>query len=263
MENSIRMKIRKPVFAFAFVSMQFMTAIGKQVATRTIAINDTTGSITGKNVIRMRQLILPGAAVAYGFLTLNNNALKDLNQEAKHTFYSDHPHRPIVVDDYLQFAPGGAVLLLSAAGIKGRNRVANQAGVYLLSNLILNATAQSVKRITGVTRPDGTPNSFPSGHAAEAFASAELMRCEYGKQSAWYMISGYSVAAFVATARMYDNRHWLSDVVAGAGLGVISTQAAYWLYPKITRAFSGKQNGTFVYPYYVRGQAGVGLSASF
>lgn len=263
MVNYISMKIPRPIFAFAFVFMPFISAIGKQAAYRTITINDTTGSATGKNVIRMRQLILPGTAVAYGFLTMNSNALKDLDQEAKHTFYSEHPHRPIVVDDYLQFAPGGAALLLSAAGLKGRNRIANQAGVYLLSNLILNSTAQTVKRIAGVTRPDGTSNSFPSGHAAEAFASAELMRCEYGKQSVWYTISGYTVAAFVATARMYDNRHWLSDVVAGAGLGVISTQAAYWLYPKITRALSGERNGTFVYPYYVKGQAGVGLSAAF
>ncbi|KEQ29576.1 hypothetical protein N180_17985 [Pedobacter antarcticus 4BY] len=73
-----------------------------------------------------------------------------------------------------------------------------------MSNIILNGTTQSIKRITAVTRPDGTPNAFPSGHAAEAFASAEFLRREYGEQSVWYTVSGYTAAAAVAVLRMYN-----------------------------------------------------------
>ena len=41
---------------------------------------------------------------------------------------------------------------------------------------------------------------------------------------------------------MYNNRHWLTDVVAGAGIGILSVQAAYWLYPPMSRLIFGKRN---------------------
>ncbi|EDM34555.1 hypothetical protein PBAL39_11175 [Pedobacter sp. BAL39] len=154
--------------------------------------------------------------MAYGFVKLDNNALTRLDLEARHEFYSEHPHRQFIVDDYLQFAPGAAVFALNGLGIKGKNSLIDQSGIYLLSNIILNGTTQSLKRITAVTRPDGTQNAFPSGHSAEAFASAEFLRREYGGQSAWYTVSGYTAAAAVAVLIMYNNRHWLSDVVSGS-----------------------------------------------
>lgn len=217
-----------------------------------------------KNSIRLTAAIIPTVALAYGFVKLNNNALTNLDEQAKREFYSEHPHRKFRVDDYLQFAPGAAVFALNGLGIKGKNTLLDQSGVYLLSNIILNTTTQSLKRITNVTRPDGTSNAFPSGHAAEAFASAEFLRQEYGDISVWYTISGYSAAFAVGYLRMYNNKHWLSDVIAGAGLGVLSTQASYWLYPKIKRLFSPKsKNNTLIMPSYSRGNIGLGMVKTF
>ncbi|NQX39276.1 PAP2 superfamily protein [Pedobacter steynii] len=217
-----------------------------------------------KNTIPLSATIIPTVALAYGFVKLNNNALTKLDEQAKREFYSEHPHRKFRLDDYLQFAPGAAVFALNGLGIKGKNSLADQSGVYLLSNIILNTTAQSLKRITDVTRPDGTSNAFPSGHAAEAFASAEFLRQEYGDVSVWYTVSGYSAAFAVGYLRMYNNKHWLSDVIAGAGLGVFSTQAAYWLYPKIKRIFSNKsKNNALILPSYSQGTFGLGLVKTF
>lgn len=216
-----------------------------------------------KDTPRFKHVALPAAAFLYGIVTLDNNQLKKLDEEAKHTFYSEHPHKQFVVDDYLQFAPGGAVFALNALGVKGRNKVLDQAGIYLVSNIVLNLTTQGFKRWTNITRPDGTPYAFPSGHAAEAFASAEFLRREYGDQSVWYTISGYSAATAVAALRMYNNRHWFSDVIAGAGVGVLSTQAAYWLYPKIREFISPRNKNAFVYPYYAGGNVGAGFSIVF
>lgn len=217
-----------------------------------------------KNTIPLSSTIIPTVALAYGFVKLNNNALTDLDEKAKREFYSEHPHRKFRVDDYLQFAPGAAVFALNGLGIKGKNSLLDQSGVYLLSNIILNTTTQSLKRITNVTRPDGTSNAFPSGHAAEAFASAEFLRQEYGDVSVWYTISGYSAAFAVGYLRMYNNKHWLSDVIAGAGLGVLSTQASYWLYPKIKRIFSNKsKSNTLILPSYTPGTFGLGMVKVF
>jgi hypothetical protein len=206
------------------------------------------------NTVQISAIIIPSVALAYGFVKLDNNVLANLDLEARHEFYSEHPHRQFIVDDYLQFAPGAAVFALNGMGIKGRNSLLDQSGVFLLSNIILNGTTQTVKRITDVTRPDGTPYAFPSGHTAEAFASAEFLRREYGDQSVWYTISGYTAAVTVGILRMYNNRHWFSDVVAGAGLGVLSTQTSYWLYPKMKRIFSNKsKTSALILPTYNEG----------
>jgi hypothetical protein len=216
------------------------------------------------SALPLSAVIIPMGAMAYGFVKLDNNALTRLDLEARHEFYSEHPHRQFIVDDYLQFAPGSAVFALSGLAIKGKNSLIDQSGIYLLSNIILNGTTQSLKRITAVTRPDGTPNAFPSGHAAEAFASAEFLRREYGEQSVWYTVSGYTAAVSVGVLRMYNNRHWLSDVIAGAGLGVLSTQASYWLYPRIKRIFSGKsKNNALISPTYNKGTIGFGMVKIF
>lgn len=91
-------------------------------------------------------------------------------------------------------------------------------------------------------RPDGSSrNSFPSGHTATAFVGAELLRREYWEVSPWIGVAGYAVAAGTGFFRMYNNRHWLTDVLSGAGIGILSVEAAYWLYPTISKTFFRKR----------------------
>lgn len=229
------------------------------------AANRNKHSMAGRNREMLLTVALPAAGLAYGFVKLGSHGLSDLDLKARYEFSIEHPHKKFTVDDYLQFAPGAAVFVASGLGVKGENRFIDQAGTYMVSNLILNVFCQSVKRITAVDRPDGTPNAFPSGHAAEAFASAEFLRREYGRQSVWYGIGGYASAFTVAYLRMYNNRHWLSDVVAGAGVGVLSTKASYWLYPKIKKLIAKDRNNssTVYYPSYSHGTYGLTMAKVF
>ena len=83
-------------------------------------------------------------------------------------------------------------------------------------------------------RPDtNARNSFPSGHTATAFMCAEFLYQEYKEVSPWIGYSGYLIATATGYLRIYNDRHYLNDVVAGACIGIISTKFAYWLYPKI------------------------------
>lgn len=64
---------------------------------------------------------------------------------------------------------------------------------------------------------------------------------------------------------MYNNRHWLTDVIAGAGIGILSVEAAYWLYPVITKTFLKKRylKNTFISPYYSKQEKGLSCSIRF
>lgn len=212
-----------------------------------------------KNSFPIRSFIVPSAMIAYGFTALWNQGLKDLNEEFKEEVYTEHPHGTVSVDNYLQYAPAAAVYALNAIGVKGEHAFRDRTMIYAISNVILAGTVSTIKQTTAIQRPDGSAHtSFPSGHTAEAFASAEFLRMEYKATSPWYGIAGYAVAVTTGYLRMYNDKHWFSDVVAGAGIGIASTRLAYWLYPKIQhKLFKDKTPHTLWIPTYHNGSLGL------
>lgn len=135
-------------------------------------------------------------------------------------------------DNVLQYAPAAAVFGLKVVGVESQHdyweTTKLMAASYVVAGTIVLATKYSVKLL----RPDGRSyNSFPSGHTATAFCGAEILRHEYKNQSPAIPVMGYAAATLVGTMRIYNNRHWFSDVLAGAGIGVLSANAAYWMEP--------------------------------
>ncbi len=214
---------------------------------------------------KIKSLFIPAGLITYGFIALGNNGLKKINNNTKLEIREDHPAFITKADNYLQFVPAAAVYGLTAMGIKGKHNFRDRSMIYLMSNIILNTTVFSVKKLSHQLRPDGFGyTSFPSGHTAEAFASAEFMRQEYKDVSAWYGIAGYAVATATGVIRLYNNKHWVSDVVAGAGFGILSTKLAYWIYPSVKRKFfKNKPMNTMVMPYYQTGGGGLVLVYNF
>lgn len=132
------------------------------------------------------------------------------------------------LDDYMQYAPAAAVLGLNVAGVKGRNRWDRAAINWGAGMLIMGAFVNSIKYTAKVERPDGTTrNSFPSGHTSTAFMNATFLHKEYGHVSPAYSIAGYAMSSFAGVERSLNNRHWISDILAGAGIGILSTELAY------------------------------------
>ena len=215
-----------------------------------------------QNSFPLKQLVVPGAMIAYGFSTLGSDELKEVNFEVKDEVYAESPHSSQHIDNYLQFAPAAAVYALNAVGIKGKNNFRDRTMIYMMSNIIMATTVYSLKNTTHKQRPDGSAyTSFPSGHTAEAFASAEFLYQEYKQVSPWYGIAGYAIAATTGYLRLYNNKHWLGDVVAGAGIGIASTKISYWLYPKLQRlVLKNSAMHTVVMPTYKNGRFGVGMA---
>lgn len=138
-------------------------------------------------------------------------------------------------DDYLQYSPMALTYGLKAFGIEGRSSWQRLLVSDALSTGIMLSVVYVVKYSLGRLRPDGsTYNSFPSGHTAMAFTAASVLHKEYGTTvSPWWSVAGYSLATITGVSRALNNRHWLSDVVVGAGVGILSTELGYLLADKI------------------------------
>ncbi|MDH6253750.1 hypothetical protein M2347_003477 [Chryseobacterium sp. H1D6B] len=222
-------------------------------------LNDTTHQFTYK------KLIIPAVLISYGAASLSIKGLKQLNSSTQYEI-SEHQPDKIKLDNYTQFAPAVLVYGLNAAGVEGKHNFRDRSIIYGTSMLITSSITLPLKHIVKEERPDGSNNlSFPSGHTAIAFASAQFMFREYKDTNFWLGISGYSLAVFTGVYRMLNNKHWFGDVVGGAGFGILSTELAYWLYPKINSILGGKseKSQTMIMPYYQKGNAGIGFVMNF
>jgi len=133
------------------------------------------------------------------------------------------------VDDYLQFAPAAFATGLKVFGLPGKSANVRYLASSGFSFFIMAAFVNSIKYTANQMRPDNsTRNSFPSGHTATAFVAATILHKEYGTTiSPLYSIAGYGAATATGIMRMLNNRHWMSDVFCGAGIGIMSTELGY------------------------------------
>ena len=133
------------------------------------------------------------------------------------------------IDDYTQFFGPAMTVGLKLGGVEGRSswpRLLASAG---LSYALMAGFVNSIKYTASEIRPDGsTANSWPSGHTATSFVGATLLHKEFGlTRSPWYSVAGYGIATATGVMRVLNNRHWVSDVLSGAGIGILSTELGY------------------------------------
>lgn len=257
-------------FGFGFLSVNAQQSELEMINLYSpVSVNADTGFIAApaktKNRVRLQSFIVPATLLTYGLISLESDGLKNLDKEIQEEIWVDNPHKPFKIDDFMQYAPGVMVYALNAVGIKGENNMVDRSMIYLMANAMMGVTVQSIKKITKIQRPDGGgTNAFPSGHTATAFVAAEFMRREYKSVSPWYGIAGYAMATTTAYLRMYNNKHWFRDLLPGAGIGILSTDLAYLIYPSIKRIFyKNKQINTMIVPYYQDRGGGVSIVYNF
>lgn len=134
------------------------------------------------------------------------------------------------VADVAQYVPLVFPWAMKACGAPTRSGWGRMAVSQGFGALIMAASVEAVKRSVTSQRPDGSDwRSFPSGHTAWAFMGATATAIELSELSPWYAVGAYSFAAAVAAERIIGSRHFPADVVAGAGIGIVSAQVGYWL----------------------------------
>lgn len=173
-----------------------------------------------------KQLIAPGALITVGALGVG---VKPLVKARKWINGEIGVHKCSPADDFIQYAPLVCYLGLDYAGAHSRRPFVDRVVVGATAVIIYAAVTNIVKYTVCESRPTGSRcNSFPSGHSGTAFFGAELLRQEYGP---WVGLVGYTVATGVGVMRILNGRHWLNDVLAGAGIGILSARAGEWMLP--------------------------------
>ena len=114
---------------------------------------------------------------------------------------------------------GVALVTTGISKLAGSEKIALTSGTLLEALTLTEILTVGLKQVTQRRRPDGSDHSsFPSGHAAGAFALASVAAIYYGP---WAGIPSYALASLVGVVRIDSNKHFTGDVLAGALLGTL------------------------------------------
>ncbi|MEL5992991.1 phosphatase PAP2 family protein [Hymenobacter segetis] len=206
-----------------------------------------------------KAVAIPAVLITYGAITAQGDA--GVNHDAR-TFVQKQ-FRPVntMIDNTVIFLPYLELGAVALAGVESRNDRINTLLIIAKGEAIMLASTFAVKYIANETRPNGQDNlSFPSGHTAQAFLAASIVHTEFRDKSQWYGIGAYTIATSVAALRMINDKHWQSDVVAGAGFGILSAHLAYLSHRnRWGRKSIGRDVG-MAPAYFGNGASGVTLS---
>jgi membrane-associated phospholipid phosphatase len=208
--------------------------------------------------------IVPTVLVFYGAIARESKWLQELDYSTSREV-NERIKTAVRIDDYIQYAPAIAVYGLDFAGIKARHNFRDRCIVMATSHIIMGATIYTLKTNTRIKRPDGSNFfSFPSGHTANVFTGAHILYKEYKDTSPWIGVAGYVIATGTGTFRVLNKKHWISDVVTGAGIGILSAELGYMLLPVFHNIFGIESNKSLVIaPVMGVDNYGVGLSYTF
>lgn len=164
-------------------------------------------------------------------LKKEKNTFRQNTQDQLHSNTRLLTHFKSSIDDYSQYFGPVMTVGLKAFGYEGRSdwtRFLVSAG---LSYGVMGALVNTIKYTAKEMRPDGsTANSWPSGHTANSFVGATVLHKEYGlTRSPWFSVAGYGIATATGVMRVLNNRHWVSDVMSGAGIGIFAGELGYAL----------------------------------
>jgi len=209
----------------------FCLLVSLSMIAQDVVLQDSLTDVCGtEHKFKAKQLIVPGALIAAGSVGIAFHDKLGGWGVGNHT----------KVDNYIQYAPVAANVFLGCLGVKHKHNFVDRVLISATAYAVEVALVNGLKYTVGETRPNGADaKSFPSGHTATVFTGAELVRKEYG----WGIGSAaYVIAVATGVLRVYNNNHWCNDVLAGAGIGILSANVAYWLYPLEKKLFTPRKN---------------------
>ncbi|MDR0799641.1 MAG: phosphatase PAP2 family protein [Dysgonamonadaceae bacterium] len=224
----------------------------------TVAQESEPDSLVQSSGFRSETLLVPSGLIA---LSMYSSFYWDENIQQQAIKWNGNTP----LDNGLILVPGAAIYILDWCGIPSKHSFTDKTVIAATTAAFTLSSTFLLKATTRRMRPnENSDQSFPSGHTAVAFACAELLRQEYQDQSVWYGVAGYGIASVSGFLRVYNNDHWFSDVLFGAGIGILSAQMAYYLYPTLKKIYTKNgKNDLSLFPSVSEHGFGLGLSARF
>ena len=223
--------------AVLFLMMQiisFKTATGQDTSSLHITQIPDSNSYSSANYLRKSAVILPATLIVYGLLKPTIPGIRNIDNQLMQQVKNSYPNDHTVADDYLMWVPSSSVYLLDAFSIKTTHSFKEHLILDAGSIIIAGGIGYVMRKISGnieVYKMNGT--KFPSGHTVNVFRGAEIFHQELKETNKILSYTGYLIAVAVGTLRIYNKAHYLTEVVAGAGVGIISTKLTYWAFNKI------------------------------
>jgi hypothetical protein len=187
-----------------------------------------------------KDLIVPASLITIGALASHTDKFRNILPITR-----SHPKdRKTPVDDVAQLVVAPSLFIFDALGNEKHHPV-DQFFLTALSYGITVFPTRYIKNHYTSPRPYGGNHSFPSGHTATAFVGSHIIYKEFKDSNPWIACSGYAMGVFVAGSRVAHDKHWVSDVMAGAGIAILSTELAYWIYFPIRNLITDKANKLF------------------
>lgn len=186
--------------------------------------NDSLKNIKTKKTFFKRTTV-PRILIGSGIILTGTALENDIQHDVRNFVGSDFA---TTIDDHLWKVPLAQMYTADLLGIESKNHWFDQSKNAFIAHTINKHVTRALKDLFGKERPNGYNNvSFPSGHTSKAFTSATILYEEFKDTNPWLAYSGYVFASTTGFLRIANNAHYLSDVLAGAGLGILITKLVY------------------------------------
>lgn len=179
-------------------------------------------------------LIVPGTLLIYGGLKPLVNPIPKLDDRIMAHVMARYPGFHTNAADYIMWVPAASIYALDVFKVKTQHSFKEHLIIDAGSIVITGGIGFAMRKISQHIEVYNTHQTeFPSGHTANAFRGAEIVHQELKFSHPVLSYSGYLVATGVGLLRIYNKDHLLSEVLAGAGLGILSTKLTYWIFNKV------------------------------
>ena len=209
----------------------------------------------------LKRAVLPSAIlIGAGILTIQERGFIssfDVNDARDKVL----PEFATNADDFLMLAPLVGLYGFNIISSQNRHELGRQTLLLVSAGALTSAMVWPTKKLTNIDRPNDEPYAFPSGHTAYAFTIATFMDKEFRHKSPWVSVASYGIAGATGVLRVLNDAHWMADVLAGAGVGILSVNTVYWIQAKLTHG--GGLNTAVIPVVLPNGSMGVGMYVTF
>lgn len=174
-----------------------------------------------------KSLIFPTSLGVIGGIVKETNLREYIQEKVQSSRFRTNT----TIDDYIQYVPIVELHVADLYNRKDFNKMFQTSKNLVIAELFTALIVQSIKHSVNIQRPDGHDYSFFSGHTSQSFTSATALYLEYENTNKFLALSGYGFATTTGILRVTNNRHWLSDVLVGAGIGMFSARVIWYINP--------------------------------